>query len=74
VNEQQIRGQIADAENLGILRTDSEAQYPYSQSDLAETILRADQLPGSSFIVDSKAMFSNAGEGNPTAEAVRAQD
>ncbi|KAI1113987.1 Aldo/keto reductase [Nemania sp. NC0429] len=71
VDEDEILRQLAEAVRNGVHEIDSGAHHPYSRPGLAESMLRKIGFKKQSFIVDSKALFTNGGNGCLTAEAVK---
>lgn len=71
VDEDEIRQQLAEAAKHGILEIDSGAHHPYSKPGLAESMLGEIGFEEQGFVVDSKALFTNGGNGCLTAEAVK---
>ncbi|KAI1131671.1 Aldo/keto reductase [Nemania abortiva] len=71
VEKDEICRHLAEAARCGILQIDSGAHHPYSRPGLAEIILGETEYQELGFVVDSKALFTNGGDGCLTAEAVK---
>ncbi|KAH9884726.1 Aldo/keto reductase [Xylariomycetidae sp. FL2044] len=70
LDEEAIRQQMMDLEKLDIKHIDGGAHHPFSKSGLAERLMGKIGCQERGFIVSSKVMFSNGGNGNLTREAV----